>query len=314
MKLRNYLELPTQGDVGIELEIEGEVSPVSQSKYWESKHDGSLRGGLEYVTQGAIPLAEVGKAMVFLNRIFEKRGAKPVFSFRTSSHVHVNVLDLDEQQYLNTVYLYWLFEPVLIEASGDSRKSNRFCLSTRDSDSPISSLIKTFRVGFNWRNIRSVFRPDYCKYSAINLATTGSLGTIEVRTMEGSLDPERIENWCKLLVAIREYGAKSENLMEIHDTINEVGVRRFFAKVAGDVADYFDYPNLDNDIELQRSLLIDVLYLSKGVKIESKDSSVQKRKPSGVYDQVVIDEIDRFVNTRAQAPIDPRRGVEILEN
>src|SRR3546814_8987486 len=47
------------------------------------------------------------------------------FSMRTSIHIHMNVLDLTEEDVVAIVLLYCLFEPMFYQFAGRARKSTR---------------------------------------------------------------------------------------------------------------------------------------------------------------------------------------------
>src|ERR1700744_4528670 len=93
----------SEGDVGIEIECEGNGLGVMNNQYWRTEDDGSLRGEYpytraEYILSKPIPISDVDKAMTLFHASLPK--AKFKFSFRTSVHVHVNVQQLEWHQLL----------------------------------------------------------------------------------------------------------------------------------------------------------------------------------------------------------------------
>lgn len=285
MKLREYFGSAVEGDVGIEIEIEGEVPEITSSKYWQSKPDGSLRGGLEYVTKGAVAIDKVEQALKFLNKIFDKHEAKPSFSFRTSVHVHLNCLDMDWKEIAKFTYLLWIFEPILIELSGERRRGNRFCLTTQQAEVPVDYMLQSFNYHPDqYRYLLHLFNPDFCKYSAINLATLRTFGTIEVRTMEGTIDTARIVSWCKLLHQIKVASLAYSSIQEIESSMDRNGLPTFLEGIAVDTVPKHVINSMLNEITLQRSLLISVAERSRSL-YETKDSSVQEGKQSGKASQ-----------------------------
>lgn len=282
MKLHQFLnQAVVNGDVGLELEIEGHVPAFTSSTYWDTKGDGSLRGGLEYVTKGALPLPKVKKALEAIHSFFDRKEARPSFSFRTSAHVHVNMHQLTEEQLIQVIYFFMLCEEVLIRSSGASRKGNRFCLSIRDSEVPVDTLVKVahdLRAGYTaFTSLTRRFKTDSSKYSATNLASLSRFGTIEIRTMEGTMEVERLNNWCTLLVRMRDFAANFPSLVVMEEWISRRGIVAVFKEVAGDLYDYYSYDDLDVDLLLNKSLMVDVVHqLIKGYRHAPKNTSLQE--------------------------------------
>lgn len=183
--------------VGVELEIEGQNLPPTAPSQWEVKRDGSLRNGLEYVF--ASPLGSVGakEALEALGVHLKASGAILEYSFRTSTHVHVNVSNLDVEVVKAMAAIFTLFEDEYINFCARSRKANRFCLSSKDADGVVDNL-KSFLLRGHLPD------RDRGKYSAMNLCTIRQFGTLEFRTLEGTDDWVRIFTWVRALLAIRK--------------------------------------------------------------------------------------------------------------
>ena len=140
MKLKEYLKAASiDGDFGIEIEVEGENLPTIRSNNWHTEKDGSLRGeSNEYIITKPIKIDEVREAIEYLNKRLDKSVLN--FSFRTSVHIHMNMLECTHEEILNTVYTYLLIEEPLIKFCGKERKANRFCLRLQDADGIIDTL------------------------------------------------------------------------------------------------------------------------------------------------------------------------------
>lgn len=185
--------------VGLELEIEGLNLPhtIPGTDAWQVKADGSLRGGLEYVFSRPLGSVAAKEALAALAECMDKSGAKLDYSFRTSTHVHVNVSNLDMEVVKAMVSLFTLFEDEYINYCAASRKANRFCLSAKDADGVIENIrnfISSGRIPTRERG----------KYSAMNLCTLDQFGTLEFRTLEGTNDWNRIFTWVRALLALRK--------------------------------------------------------------------------------------------------------------
>lgn len=257
-KIFQLLGLPAavKGDVGVEIEAEGENLAEIYNDYWRTTDDGSLRGRYptsraEFVIQNPIPVYNVKKAVINLIECLPKNH-KFDFSYRTSVHVHVNVQHLTENQVSNLIYTYALVENTLLNYAGKSRQNNRFCLRIQDADG-IIDLYEAFIIkGF------SVFDREYnkgqIKYSALNLYSMREHGSVEFRSLAGCADPDRIHNWCNALVRIRDYAANKNSIQEIADEFVRLGSRKFIKNILGDLFKVFDYLQLGNEAMLGFSL------------------------------------------------------------
>lgn len=235
-KLFNLLDRKTaaKGDIGIEIETEGKgIRPV-ENKFWQTTHDGSLRGRYpdetaEFIINGIIPFAKVEEAID--NLILEQAAAEFAFSFRTSVHVHLNVQDLTHAQLCNLIYTYYLLEGSLMDFCGDTRKANRFCLRLNDAEGVIPELREIFK---NEDHLLLV-RADTIRYASLNLEAFKKFGSIEFRGMRGTMDKAVLLPWIKMIEALRVYAVSKATPMDIHNELREVGVDRFAANVFGDM-------------------------------------------------------------------------------
>ena len=187
--------------VGLELEIEGTNLPTNiPGNLWEVKRDGSLRdGGLEYVFAEPLGSVAAREALDTLAKHFNDVGTKPSYSFRTSTHVHVNVSNLKMDQVKAIVAIFTLFDEEYINFCARTRKANRFCLATKDADGVVEQVRRFLVSG-------SIPNRDRGKYSAMNLCTLSQFGTLEFRTLEGTNDFERVFTWIRALLALRKAG------------------------------------------------------------------------------------------------------------
>lgn len=182
--------------VGLELEVEGTNLPEVRGP-WITKPDGSLRNGLEYVFREPLGSVKSKEALEVLQKQFEASGARLDYSFRCSTHVHVNVSNLDLEVVKTMVGLFTLFEDEYINFCDRGRKGNRFCLRAKDADGVVNILARFVADG-------SVPDENRGKYSAMNLCTLKRYGTLEFRTLEGTNDWNRIFTWVRALLALRK--------------------------------------------------------------------------------------------------------------
>jgi len=276
MNVNEMLGLPLlEGDVGVEIEVEGRQLPTRNTLHWQTTRDGSLRGGYEYVLKVPVKADDFPKAMEELLGEFERTGAKPDFSFRTSVHVHVNCLGLTYLQLLNFIYIGYLLEGILIDYSGEIRKGNRFCLRLRDAD----GLMYTLNDMFKAKDLRVIFpllRQDALKYAAMNLASIRGLGTLEFRSMRGTIDPAVLLPWVQALVNIRTYATKFANPKEVQKAFMADG-EKFAQEALGEKEFELMYqPELFPLLQESFSLTYELPHL---VREEKKDPKARRKNP-----------------------------------
>ena len=123
MRVRN-----TEGDVGIEVEVEGNNLPHID-EYWNVTHDGSLRGeALEYVFKRPLELSKAKEALDYLGHHLSKKNVSVLDSGRCGVHVHINCQKLSIVELYNFFTLNFILEDLLTAFCGESRVGNLFCL------------------------------------------------------------------------------------------------------------------------------------------------------------------------------------------
>src|SRR5690554_4898477 len=120
MTIRKLMRLPeTQGDVGVEIEVEGSNLPRT-GEHWIVTQDGSLRGeSCEYVLRQPLSLPETKEALAYLSRRYEETGAEIADSPRCGVHIHVNCQELTIIQLYNFMTLYLILEDLLVRWCGE---------------------------------------------------------------------------------------------------------------------------------------------------------------------------------------------------
>lgn len=210
LPVRDILSLrPWKGQVGIEIEVEGNKFPKYEEdgsrkhrlipKRWDYRKDGSLRGvdNAEYVTNGPVKFSDVPDVVDSLWDMFDEYGSVLDVSNRTSVHVHLNAQEFYLNRLCAFVALYMSVEEILTEWCGQHRVGNMFCLSTRDAPAVVQN-IKRFLTN-KWRGRGVSPFPDYLHYSGLNLQALCKYGSIEVRTMRGALEPSEVTRWVSVL-------------------------------------------------------------------------------------------------------------------
>lgn len=301
------------GDVGIEIETEADREyKIPDMGYWRAERDGSLRDfGIEYILKGPV---NVNKELDQALSEFTKKMAGIKLneqSISTSVHVHLNFLNNKWIHVVNFMTVYYLLENLLIKASGPDRLSNLFCLPICDAEGCVDSAKDLIR-GISKHSRRPVMNPDGVKYAALNLANLYKIGTLEVRSMRGTTNPEIISMWAKILHRMKEFASLPEMMpLDILEIYRRTGVE-FLHEVFPDRA-MRDFLNIPNKEELIKSNLWYARIVASSCP--AKDSMWGFPKPKRVVRQKLIEELNRVANEMygapfADLPFEPKMAVE----
>ena len=313
--------------MGVEIELEGrnipEAKDVSRAfPLWKVVTDGSLRGeSCEFVLTEPIPSGAAKAAITLLHDFLVKKGTVCQFSNRTSVHVHLNVADIELQVLGNIIYIYYLFEDVLLNYCGTDRHDNRFCLSIRRAE----GILQELRRKLNQRGLTG-FRQENYKYAALNLAPIVTQGSIEFRGMRGTLDSEILSPWLSVIENIYTAAFEFKNPQEIFNKVNGVGIQFLLKKVFKEHLDAFSFNGFENEILYNLSICAEMpeMLTFKEEKVAVKKEEEERPIPApinwevaphhravrdnrGHIDPAALDMIhrDRIINR-------PRGGIEAL--
>lgn len=189
--------------IGIEIELEGKVSPINMTSYWCTKPDGSLKNGIEFVMNEPVPMALLPTALESFKASLALYKMKPETSIRTSTHIHVNVLEYSFRQVYHAVCAYYLLEEILVGTQGKDRIGNLFCLRMKDSNAIPWLIRDALDSGPD-----QTFREDFAKYGALNLCTLLKYGSLEFRFLEAYTDTKKLEFWSRVLDELVTEGSK----------------------------------------------------------------------------------------------------------
>jgi hypothetical protein len=213
---KGVANIPTH--LGLEIEVENIFKPLPLPSFWQSKIDGSLReGGMEFVSS-PLPPNQAMIATLLLWLVMKKLipSHKPEFSWRTSNHIHLNVLELEEKELRQLLLLAWLVEPLLFSFAGQDREDGVFCVPLSQCQS-FQKLSKYFQK----KQTLLETAATWPKYTAVNLCRMYSypyhptsdgpvpgvlpaLGTIEFRHLGGSESPLPLLTWITIILKLFE--------------------------------------------------------------------------------------------------------------
>lgn len=243
-KVQSDKSRPSDTAVGIEIEVENIMEQEYTLKLWDQVGDGSIVRGVEYVSKPIWGTA-ITDALDEIRVVFKK--ADPYLSFRTSIHIHLNVLNMEPDQLEHFVLLYVLYELPLFRLHEDwGRYDNIFCVPARKS-MKVQDGYALLLDDLSRRRIRG----DYVgyKYSAFNPNALQRFGTMEFRHMGGTTDMDRVDQWINILLQLKL--AADEKL-----TMNQP------ADIFGDYLGLLDIH--DNDIA-DGMELIDYIQMKRGM-------------------------------------------------
>lgn len=215
--------------VGIEVEVEAtKPLPSEIGGVWLSHTDGSLRGhAMEYVCRQ--PLKIGPDTLKHIKNLTDKL-ADPTLgvnmSARTSVHIHRNVQHFTPVQVWNAIIAYWLLEDPLLNYCGDERKGSHFCLPLSCCD----GIIETCTADLESRSTPfSKFSVGGTKYGGQNLSTISRYGSIEYRSMRGTIDPEIIHTWAATLYNLTEAAKNFKDPADLLDFYFDKDLDTFLA-------------------------------------------------------------------------------------
>ena len=227
-----------KGDFGLEIETECKV-PYGPPKFsfWNVHTDGSLRDfGLEYVLKRPVSF---GKELREALTEFKEKTKGINFiqdSFTTSVHVHLNFLNDTFLTMGNFFTLYCFVENILVKYSGSDRLSNNFCLPVCDAEENYKNMKAMLQSVDTQRFSALSLDEESHKYAALNLASLGIRGSLEVRSFRGTTDVDLIFKWCSILHALLTYSRQPKlKPLGIVDHYRKAGSAEFLTDIFGEL-------------------------------------------------------------------------------
>lgn len=217
-----------KGEIGIEIEVEGENLVQRLAKFWRVDKDHSLRGleSAEYVLIAPLKRDKYIEALEYLAAALKKKGAKLESTGRAGVHIHLNFQDVPIRKVANMVCLYMLFEDALTDYCGEGRTGNLFCLGTRYAENVIDVFKQYITTGF-FHELHS----DELRYASINLKALTTYGSIEFRSMRSTMDIKTLTIWIELLLSLKDAALLFKDPMEILARFSQIGGEGFTKEI-----------------------------------------------------------------------------------
>lgn len=242
----------TAGDVGIEIEVEGRnlLHEGDTPHPWFYAVDGSLRGeeSAEYILNNPVPFDKVEECLNKLWGAFQKKKVQIADSNRTSVHVHLNCQKFHFDRLASFLGLYFAFEEILTEWCGDTRIGNLFCLRAKDAPAIITAFRKFIASDGNMPIHKRL------RYAAINPHSLLKFGSLEIRTLRGTDDPQLILNWIRILQRFYNLSETFDDPRNVCEGFSGTGPLAFFDEILGEMAPVVRSGIKMNDNDIRESL------------------------------------------------------------
>ena len=214
--------------IGVEVEVENLPERPSVAG-WRCISDGSLRNeGAEYVFRGPTGGLTAEVRLRKLEKVLSEYPMKD-FSVRTSVHVHMDVRDMTWNQVCDMMVLYAIVEPYLFSICGQEREESIYALSLYRGQGQVKTLRNLIQSGAGARIGRF-----WSKYSAVNLLSLESFGSVEFRGHRGTSDANVLINWINHLLSLREFVMNPDNdIKDLPRLMSQEGITPMLVKVFG---------------------------------------------------------------------------------
>jgi hypothetical protein len=208
------------GDFGIEVELEGTGPLGTPVRGWQVHEEGSLRapggvgrGGAEYVTGGAIKMADVIPAVQTLQDSLRAEGIViDDDAHRTSTHIHLNAQNVPIIDMLGILTVFTAIEPLFLYLCGQKRDGNSFCAPAFETGDLVAWLNDFCKAVERWAGgVNRIEVYQRGKYASLSTFRLHDLGTLEFRCFPHSVDPQEIHKWCTWLQNLRSLVVRNED-------------------------------------------------------------------------------------------------------
>lgn len=221
-----------EGEVGVEIELEGDDLPGNIISYWDAKGDPSLRGeGMEYVMRKPCRREHIHRFCKYLEKYFQKDGCVLNPSKRCSVHVHINTQGMTMIQVYNFVCLYLLVEDLLLAYAGEDRVGNMFCLAVKDAEALVDAMVFAVEQG-DFDAFHRV--KEKLRYGSVNVTALPKFNSLEFRALRVTTDPDVITEWANILLGLKDLAQKYATPIDIIKEFSMSGVHGFLTEALGE--------------------------------------------------------------------------------
>ena len=237
----------------------------------------------------------------------------------TSVHVHMNITKFTPLQLVNLFTLLVFFENLLTEFCGETRRSNTFARPCRCVDAILDNIRRMIDGIENGSKKSIVFSPAQAKYAVLNLSTMSLYGSLEVRSMRGTTNPEEIKDWLSILNRLYKYaqlpGLTPSTFYDVYREIEFEIVDRIF----GSDSDKLKHNNWRDMLRRNEFFLADIATLVQswgefGTKYSSRDDkdSLSSNELYQIAQQMMTNQPPALNWAPAPATLDGLQGSAVV--
>ena len=276
---------PINSNVGIEVELE-RIDLQLNPKYLIEDDDGSIRNGREYISNGPINGEGLTEAMNDFHIQSLRKGADPDLccNHRCSTHIHVDMTDMNDEDELYTFLLLSLFmEPTIFNCfDNESRKESIYCVPLYKQDWYLNVL----NEGIRNKDLYDISQQSQ-KYSAINLnrLVNGAgeevgLGTIEFRMFPATLDGNDLRKWVNILLSMKLYATTHsvEDVRGLSNFLSRMGTETFLYEIFGNEGAELLLPSADYGRLLLGARTVERVLFNKNDEAVERLFNIQGKK------------------------------------
>lgn len=221
--------LITNDPIGIEVELENVIDHANVPKgMWVGHVDGSLRNnGHEFVFAAPMGGVIAENAIYAFEKYMKAYNADARNSPRTSTHIHVNVDDMEERQLVKFAALYLMYEKHIFRAYSPERESNHYCVPMSQCDGVLEAL-RDLYLNLSWKKFAASLRDEVGRYGAFNLMAINKFGSVEFRHFTGSSSAVQLIEWTNLILQLKRFAKVNRaDLGELLSEISRTGYVNF---------------------------------------------------------------------------------------
>lgn len=237
---------PTEGEWGVEIEVEGSDLPQQfRGREWRVEHDGSLKAeeAFEYVTPKPLSKAGVRASLDVLEAAYVKCGSEVDESVRAGVHVHMNVQQFTAKEVFTFATLYFIMEELLVKYCGENREGNLFCLRSQDAEYQLFAIQEAVETK-NWANIKT----DNLRYASLNFQSLFKYGSLEFRSMRSTRNLDLIYQWVEILEELRDSSLKFKSPVDVMMSFSGEGEEAFLKRTFPTKWKLLTFPDYERSI------------------------------------------------------------------
>lgn len=272
--------------VGIELELEGvNIPSVPRNFSWVIERDGSLiNNGREFI------LAEPRWGQDLedsINQLYDLLDEGTyTLSSRTSTHIHMDVREMEPLEVFSVVSMFALTERILFNNFGQERVKSNFCLPLFADTQVFEVINQVLRGGVE------EFVDALDKYSALNLRPMRTQGSIEFRFAQATKTREDMLFLLKTLYCIfnpSKEGLEVEDLLNQHNGMSLLGepidvIKGLFG---GELMERLYYPGIEVDAKKGLRTLQELLLYRKVFEVDAILLSRKRGQRNNIVDRFI---------------------------